>query len=34
MSEAEHARAVEALTDLAGHYPDGYLDDVRDGWDA
>jgi hypothetical protein len=29
----EHRRAVEALTTLADHYPDGYLDDVRSGWD-
>jgi hypothetical protein len=34
VGQAEHERAVAALTDLAGFYPEGYLDDVRDGWDA
>ncbi len=29
---AGHDRAVEALTQLAGYYPDGYLDEVREGW--
>ncbi|GEL45942.1 hypothetical protein CHO01_10580 [Cellulomonas hominis] len=27
-----HERAVSALTDLAQHYPQGYLDEVREGW--
>ena len=31
---AEHERAVAALTGLAGFYPDGYLDEVREGWQA
>ena len=31
---AEHERAVAALTGLAGFYPDGYLDEVREGWRA
>jgi len=26
-------RAAEGLTALAQHYPDGYLEDVRDGWE-
>ncbi|MCB7135382.1 hypothetical protein [Cellulosimicrobium marinum] len=30
----EHARAVGALTTLADYYPEGYLDDVRSGWDT
>jgi len=29
----EHERAVAALTGLCDYYPDGYLDDVRSGWD-
>ncbi|MCB2177764.1 MAG: hypothetical protein KQH57_18290 [Actinomycetales bacterium] len=29
---SEHERAVAALTGLATYYPDGYLDDVREGW--
>lgn len=28
----QHERAVSALTGLAQHYPQGYLDEVRDGW--
>lgn len=28
----EHERAVAALTTLAQHYPQDYLDEVRDGW--
>lgn len=28
----ERERAVDALTALAIHYPEGYLDEVRDGW--
>lgn len=31
---AEHERAVAALTELAGYYQEGYLDDVRAGWEA
>lgn len=31
-ARTEHERAVTALTGLAGYYPDGYLDDVREGW--
>ncbi|GAB3174104.1 hypothetical protein GCM10027059_45820 [Myceligenerans halotolerans] len=27
-----HERAVAALTGLADYYPDGYLEDVREGW--
>lgn len=30
--QVEHERAVEELTALARYYPDGYLDQVRDGW--
>ncbi|OLT53979.1 hypothetical protein [Cellulosimicrobium sp. CUA-896] len=30
---ADHRRAVAALTTLGDYYPDGYLDDVRAGWD-
>ena len=30
---AEHERAVAALAELAGYYPEGYLDEVRTGWD-
>lgn len=30
----EHGRAVAGLTALAPHYPTGYLDEVREGWDA
>ncbi|WP_402469351.1 hypothetical protein [Isoptericola aurantiacus] len=31
--DREHERAVDDLALLATHYPDGYLDDVRAGWD-
>lgn len=30
--QAEHERAVARLARLADYYPQGYLDDVRDGW--
>ncbi|MFC8732655.1 hypothetical protein ACFT5B_09370 [Luteimicrobium sp. NPDC057192] len=29
---AERGEAVKRLTSLAAYYPDGYLDDVREGW--
>ncbi|ACZ30048.1 hypothetical protein Xcel_1017 [Xylanimonas cellulosilytica DSM 15894] len=29
---ARHRRALEELTALAQHYPEGYLGDVRTGW--
>lgn len=32
VGRAQRERAVAALTALAGYYPDGYLDEVRDGW--
>jgi len=31
--DREHELAVQDLTRLARYYPDGYLDDVRAGWD-
>lgn len=31
---ARRERALSGLTALAWHYPDGYLDDVRSGWEA
>ncbi|GMA23923.1 hypothetical protein GCM10025864_16820 [Luteimicrobium album] len=30
--ERQHRRAVEKLTSLAEYYPDGYLEDLREGW--
>jgi hypothetical protein len=30
---ADHERAVAALAGLADYYPDGYLEDVRTGWE-
>lgn len=31
-ARAERERAVSALAHLEQHYPDGYLEDVRTGW--
>lgn len=31
-TRAEHERAVADLATLADYYPDGYLDNIRDGW--
>lgn len=32
--QADRHTAITALTELASYYPEGYLDDVRSGWDA
>jgi hypothetical protein len=31
-SRDERMAALDELAQFAGHYPDGYLDEVRDGW--
>jgi hypothetical protein len=31
-SRDERMAALEELTQFAGHYPDGHLDEARDGW--
>ena len=31
-SRDERVAALDELSQFAGHYPDGYLDEVRDGW--
>ncbi|MGC5165496.1 hypothetical protein [Luteimicrobium sp. DT211] len=30
--ERQRRRAVEELTSLAAYYPDGYLQEIREGW--
>ena len=32
-AQAEHGRAVAALTTLSEYYADDYLEDIREGWD-
>ncbi|WP_253874021.1 hypothetical protein [Promicromonospora umidemergens] len=31
-SRHEWMAALDELSQFAGYYPDGYLDEVRDGW--
>ncbi|WP_369370490.1 hypothetical protein AB1046_17075 [Promicromonospora sp. Populi] len=31
-SRQERLAALDELSQFAGYYPDGYLDEVRDGW--
>ena len=31
-SRHERMAALDELAQFAGHYPDGYLDEIRDGW--
>jgi hypothetical protein len=31
-SESERREAVGKLTSLAAYYPDGYLEEIREGW--